>query len=185
MAPNSSGPPGHRDRPGARDRVDEIVEEWRVQLPDTVGPAMELGKRIHRLAGRLQEVVRAETAAAGLTPAEFDVLSALRRAGPPYALKPSDLAGGLLLTSGGISNVLRRLQQDGAIDRQADAADARVAWVRLTPAGVALAERVVRAVTKAQARLFAPAPPDLLTAAADQLRAVLVELGDEAVQEGA
>ncbi|MFF5231941.1 MarR family winged helix-turn-helix transcriptional regulator [Dactylosporangium sp. NPDC000521] len=164
-----------------RDRVDEVVDEWRVQLPDTVGPAMELGKRIHRLAGRLQEVVRAETAAAGLTPAEFDVLSALRRVDAPYALKPSDLAGSLLLTSGGISNVLRRLQQDGVIER---AADARVAWVRLTPKGVTVAERVVRAVTKAQARLFAPAPDDLLLDAAGRLRELLVELGDEALHEG-
>ena len=167
-----------------RDRVDVVVDEWRVQLPDTVGPAMELGKRIHRLAGRLQEVVRAETAAVGLTPAEFDVLSALRRVGAPFALKPSDLASGLLLTSGGISNVLRRLQQDGVIEREADAADARVAWVRLTPKGVAVAERVVRGVTKAQARLFAPAPEDLLSGAADKLRELLIELGDEAVQEG-
>ncbi len=167
-----------------RDRVDEVVDEWRVQLPDTVGPAMELGKRIHRLAGRLQEVVRAETAAVGLTPAEFDVLSALRRAGAPYALKPSELASGLLLTSGGISNVLRRLQQDGVIEREADTADARVAWVRLTPHGVAVAERVVRAVTKAQARLFAPVPEELVSGAAAKLRELLVELGDEAVQEG-
>jgi DNA-binding MarR family transcriptional regulator len=167
-----------------RDRVDEVVDEWRVQLPDTVGPAMELGKRIHRLAGRLQEVVRAETAAVGLTPAEFDVLSALRRAGAPYALKPSELASGLLLTSGGISNVLRRLQQDGVIEREADAADARVAWVKLTPQGVAVAERVVRAVTKAQARLFAPVPQRLQHDTIGHLRELLVELGDEAVQEG-
>jgi DNA-binding MarR family transcriptional regulator len=168
-----------------RDRVDVVIDEWRAQLPDTVGPAMELGKRIHRLAGRLQEVVRAETAAVGLTPAEFDVLSALRRAGEPYALKPSELASGLLLTSGGISNVLRRLQQDGVIERAADAADARVAWVRLTPRGVTVAERVVRAVTKAQARLFAPIPEALMDATAGHLRELLVELGDEAVQEGA
>lgn len=167
-----------------RDRVDEVVDEWRAQLPDTVGPAMELGKRIHRLAGRLQEVVRAETAAVGLTPAEFDVLSALRRVGAPYALKPSDLASGLLLTSGGISNVLRRLQQDGVIEREADAADARVAWVKLTPRGVTVAERVVRAVTRAQARLFAPVPEDLQRAAIGDLRQLLIELGDEAVQEG-
>ncbi|GAA1561201.1 hypothetical protein GCM10009827_098210 [Dactylosporangium maewongense] len=165
-----------------RDRVDDVVDEWRVQLPDTVGPAMELGKRIHRLAGRLQEVVRAETAAVGLTPAEFDVLSALRRVGAPYALKPSDLAGSLLLTSGGISNVLRRLQQDGVIERAADAADARVAWVRLTPKGVTVAERVVRAVTRAQARLFAPVPDELLLTAAGHLRELLVELGDEAAE---
>lgn len=160
--------------------MDAIVGEWRVQLPDTVGPAMELGKRIHRLAGRLQEAVRAETAAAGLTPAEFDVLSALRRVGEPYALKPSELAAGLLLTSGGISNVLRRLQQDGVIEREPDPADARVAWVRLTPKGVRVAERIVRAVTGAQARLFAAVPDPLLTAAAGGLRDVLLALGDHA-----
>jgi DNA-binding MarR family transcriptional regulator len=141
---------------------------------------MELGKRVHRLAGRLQEAVRNETAAMGLTPAEFDVLSALRRAGPPYALKPSELAAGLLLTSGGISNVLRRLQQDGLIERAADPADARVAWVRLSEPGVAAAEKIVRAVTGAQARLFAAADATLVAAAADRLRELLIALGDTA-----
>ncbi|MEU7871014.1 MarR family transcriptional regulator [Dactylosporangium sp. NPDC049140] len=163
-----------------RDHVESIVDEWRQQLPDVVGPSMELGKRVHRLAGRLQEAVRNETAAMGLTPAEFDVLSALRRAGPPYALKPSELAAGLLLTSGGISNVLRRLQQDGLIERAADPADARVAWVRLSEPGVAAAEKIVRAVTGAQARLFAAADATLVAAAADRLRELLIALGDTA-----
>jgi DNA-binding MarR family transcriptional regulator len=162
----------------ARDHVDVVVGEWREQLPDVVGPAMELGKRIHRLAGRLQEAVRAETAAAGLTTADFDVLSALRRAGPPYALKPSDLAAGLLLTSGGISNVLRRLQADGLIEREPDPADARVAWVRLSDEGVPAAEKIVRAVTAAQARLFAAVPDELLLDTAAGLRSVLIALGD-------
>ncbi|WP_426507077.1 MarR family winged helix-turn-helix transcriptional regulator [Dactylosporangium sp. McL0621] len=163
-----------------RDHVESIVDEWRQQLPDVVGPSMELGKRVHRLAGRLQEAVRHETAAMGLTPAEFDVLSALRRAGPPYALKPSELAAGLLLTSGGISNVLRRLQQDGLIERAADPADARVAWVRLSEPGVAAAEKIVRAVTGAQARLFAAADATLVAEAADRLRELLIALGDTA-----
>ncbi|UWP81433.1 MarR family winged helix-turn-helix transcriptional regulator [Dactylosporangium fulvum] len=166
-----------------RDQVDVIVEEWRQQLPDTVSPAMDLGKRIHRLAGRLQEAVRNETGALGLTPAEFDVLSALRRAGEPYAMKPSELAAGLLLTSGGISNVLRRLQQDGLIEREADAADARVAWVRLSPDGVRMAERVVRAVTGAQARLFAAAPEAMVIEAADRLREILIAIGDQAKED--
>src|SRR5258705_5210927 len=119
--------------PGAH--LAAVIDEWREQLPDIVGPSMALGKRVHRLALRLQEVVLNEPAAGGLTPAEYDVLSALRRAGPPFELKPSELASGLLLTSGGISNVLRRLQQDGLIERAPDAGDARVAWVRLSPAG--------------------------------------------------
>ncbi|GAA2355048.1 MarR family winged helix-turn-helix transcriptional regulator [Dactylosporangium salmoneum] len=166
-----------------RDHVDAVVEEWRTPLPDVVGPPMELGKRIHRLAGRLQEVVRTETAAAGRTPAEFDVLSALRRVGPPYALKPSELASGLLLTSGGISNVLRRLQQDGLIERAADPGDARVAWVRLSERGVPAAEKIVRAVTAAQARQFAAAPEALVGSAAEGLREVLIALGDIAKED--
>jgi len=166
-----------------RDRVDVIVDEWRVQLPDTAGSVMELGKRIHRLGGRLQDAVRNETAALGLTPAEFDVLAALRRAGAPYVLKPSELASGLLLTSGGISNVLRRLRQGGLIEREADAADARVAWVRLSPEGVQVAETVVRAVAGAQLRLFGAVPEVLVVEAADRLREILIALGDEVKEE--
>src|SRR5258705_12465217 len=112
--------------PGAH--LAAVIDEWREQLPDIVGPSMALGKRVHRLALRLQEVVRNETAAAGLTPAEDDVLSALRRSGPPFELKPSELASGLLLTSGGISNVLRRLRPDGPVGGAPDRVHAPVAW---------------------------------------------------------
>jgi DNA-binding MarR family transcriptional regulator len=162
------------------DHVDLVIAGWRDQMPDIVSPTLELSKRINRLAGRLQDAMRAETSAFGLTAADYEVLGGLRRVGEPYQLKPSELASSLLLTSGGISNVLRRLSAAGLIEREADSEDLRVAWVRLSPAGVQLIEQVMRAVARATAKLFAEVGDATVQAAADHLREVLVALGDHA-----
>jgi DNA-binding MarR family transcriptional regulator len=101
------------------------------------------------------------------------VLVSLRRAGPPYRLKPTDLARALLLSSGGTSNVLNRLETAGLLDRDADPEDGRGTWCRLTRAGRDLAERAVRANSAAHAAVFDPVPGPVLTAAAEALGRVV------------
>jgi DNA-binding MarR family transcriptional regulator len=88
------------------------------------------------------------------------------------------LAQRLALTSGGTSNVLRRLTTAGLIERDPDPSDARSSWVRLSPTGVDRAEEAVRAASAAQATLLRDVPPEVTAAAITSLRAILVALGD-------
>src|SRR5690348_10569882 len=118
-----------------KDLVDGIVDAWRRELPEVAGVELELGKRAVRLGGLMTEAVTAQLVRFKLTKAEYDVLAVLRSTGPPYQLRPTDLAARLLLSSGGTSNVLRRLTEAGLIVREADASDARSSWVRLTDLG--------------------------------------------------
>lgn len=154
------------------DPVDELVAVWRAELPDVIGRESELVKRVMLMAAALNEATEVELPALGLTPAEFDVLAALRRAGEPYARKSNELTRSLMLSSGGTSNVVNRLVTRGLVERRADDRDGRATWVVLTGAGVVLAEKAVRATAAAHAGLLAGVSEESLTAAADALRAV-------------
>ncbi len=160
--------------------VDEIAEAWRAELPGVTGVGLELSKRAARLSAVLTVPVEAELSRLGLTKAEYDVLAVLRSIGEPYRLRPSVLAQRLVLTSGGISNVLRRLEAADLIERDPDPSDARSSWVRLSDRGVRSAEAAVRAASAAQAAALRDLPPETAQAAIDALRAVLIALGDAA-----
>jgi DNA-binding MarR family transcriptional regulator len=164
----------------AKDVVDEIAGAWAAELPGVVGTELELSKRAARLASLLNRPVEAELTRMGLTKAEYDVLAVLRASGSPYRLRPSTLAQRLLLTSGGTSNVLRRLTAAELIDRDPDPNDARSSWVRLSERGVRTAEEVVKAASAAQATALRDVPPEVAGAAIDALRQVLLTLGDRA-----
>lgn len=142
------------------DRAEQVIQAWRRELPEILGPTSELAKRITLLAGALERATRAEAGALGLTAAEYDVLAALRRSGPPYRLKPGELSGELLLSSGGTAKVLRQLGARGLVGRHPDDEDGRVSWVGLTAAGAELAERVIRATSAAQQDVLGGASRD-------------------------
>jgi DNA-binding MarR family transcriptional regulator len=164
----------------ARDVVDEIADAWGRELPGVAGTELELSKRTARLAALLTAPVEAALTRLGLTKAEYDILAVLRAAGTPYRLRPSVLAQRLLLTSGGTSNVLRRLAAADLIERDPDLSDARSSWVRLSTRGVNVAEEVMRATNAAQAAALRDVPPGTTRAAIDALRDVLIALGDTA-----
>lgn len=156
-----------------KDQVDAIVDAWRRELPEVVGLEMELGKRASLLRAYLVEATGRALAGFKLTQAEYDVLAVLRASGEPYRLKPTELAGRLWLSSGGTSNVLKRLAEAGLIAREQDDDDARSSWVQLTREGAETAEAAVRAATEEQRRLLEQVPEKTARAAADALREVL------------
>ena len=156
------------------DRVDELMAMWRNELPAVLDATTELSKRIMLLAAELTEATRRELSELALTPAEFDVLAALRRVGPPYRMKPNELTKSLLLSSGGISNVVNHLAAAGLVTREPDDDDGRGTWVTLTANGSRLAEKALSVNTAAHAAVFADAPADTIAAATDALRAVSV-----------
>ncbi len=162
----------------AKDTVDLIAAAWDSELPGVAGAELELGKRAARLSAMLNQRVDAELARFGLTKAEYEILAVLRAAGAPYRLRPSELSQRLLLSSGGTSNVLRRLAVAGLIEREPDPADARSTGVRLSDHGVKVSEDAVRAASRAQSALLRAVPDRTARDAINALRAVLVALGD-------
>ncbi|MEV0350408.1 MarR family transcriptional regulator [Nonomuraea sp. NPDC050680] len=160
------------------DDVDAMVPRWQNSgLSSSLIADLELSKRMSRLNMLFETAIKAELADLGLTYAEFDVLAALARTGPPHRLKPSELSKGLYLTSGGTSNVLQRLTAAGYVERAANAGDARSRWVQLTPEGLSLANTALEVSGKAHEEVMAGVPEETVRKAADALREVLLAVG--------
>jgi DNA-binding MarR family transcriptional regulator len=118
------------------DDVDRIVSAWRRERPDLDVSPLEVLSRVSRLARRLDRARGAAFAEHGLDGWEFDVLSALRRAGTPYQLSPGQLVAETLVTSGTMTNRVDRLVTRGYVEREPDPTDRRGVIVRLTPTGM-------------------------------------------------
>jgi DNA-binding MarR family transcriptional regulator len=121
--------------PSADDEVDRIVLAWQRERPDLDVAPLEVLSRVSRLARHLDRARSAAFAERDLESWEFDVLSALRRAGAPYELSPGQLVTQTLVTSGTMTNRVDRLTARGLVQRLPDPRDRRGVIVRLTPAG--------------------------------------------------
>ena len=119
------------------DAVDTIVAEWATVRDDLDVAPLAVFSRIKRIAKQLDTYRKREFAAAGLELWEFDVLSALRRAGEPYALTPKRLLQSNLVSSGTMTNRIDRLAARGLVNREDDPADRRSVLVRITDEGLA------------------------------------------------
>ena len=117
------------------DEVDRLLEGWRRALPDVDVSPLEVLSRVTRLARHLERQRTAVFARHDLETWSFDVLSALRRAGPPHDLSPGQLLAQTLVTSGTMTNRLDHLEQRGLVRRRPDPNDARSVRVQLTAAG--------------------------------------------------
>jgi DNA-binding MarR family transcriptional regulator len=117
------------------DEVDDLVAAWRAQRPDLDVEPMQVLSRISRLARHLDIARRGAFADHGLESWEFDVLSALRRQGPPFQLTPGALLRATLVTSGTMTNRIDRLAAAGLVRREPDPRDKRGVLVTLTSRG--------------------------------------------------
>lgn len=117
------------------DEVDRLVAAWRRERPDLDVEPLEVLSRVSRLARHLDRARRLAFTEHGLESWEFDVLTALRRAGHPYQLSPGQLLRATLVTSGTMTNRIDRLEAAGLVRRHPDPADKRGVQVRLTDRG--------------------------------------------------
>lgn len=122
-------------RQPVHDDVDEIVAAWRRERPDLDPEPLHVFSRLSRLARRLDLDRATAFGDHGIDGWEFDVLSALRRAGDPYELSPGRLGQETLVTSGTMTNRIDRLAAKGWVERAPSPTDRRGVIVRLTDAG--------------------------------------------------
>lgn len=82
----------------------------------------------------------------GISSAQMRVLFALRRSGPSYALRPTELFRALLVTSGAITKQVDRLMAAGYVDRQPGPTKSGGFLIHLTPEGQAVADQALTAL---------------------------------------
>lgn len=157
------------------DHVDHLVEQWRHARPDLDTSPMEVIARISRLCRILERRLETVYSEYGLNQAQFGVLAALRRAGPPYCLSPTALYNSLLISSGAMTNRLERLSAAGYVRRVPDVNDGRSLLVALTPEGKRLIDRLLVHHYKNEHRLLATLSPEDRKTLASMLRRLLIE----------
>jgi DNA-binding MarR family transcriptional regulator len=161
------------------DHVDHLIEQWGRVLPGLDVSPMAVIARISRLSRLLEREIEDGYAASGLNQAQFGVLAALRRAGEPYCLSPTQLYNSLLISSGAMTNRLERLAALGYIDRIPDPEDGRSMLVALTKKGKRLIERVVGPHYENERRLLSALDEDEQLQLAHLLRRLLIEFEDD------
>ena len=126
------------------DWLGNFAEAWAREYPAADTSGMLIITRLARLSILIQAFQSEALEPFELTPNDYAVLAALRRAGPPYRLSPSTLYTDLERSSGGMTKMLNRLESLGLIERAPDPDDGRGTLVALTPSGIDLEEEVFR-----------------------------------------
>jgi len=109
---------------------------------------LETTARLRAVIGRLSRRLRPTptAVAAGLTPTRISVLLTVVREG---SVRLADLSAAEAINPTQLSRTIAQLVEAGLVERSADEGDRRAAWVKSTPAGKKLAERIRRERTDA------------------------------------
>ena len=118
----------------------EHLDAWEAQRPDLAPLLLGLRARLLALGARLSHDNHRLARTVGLSGSELRVLFTLRRVGPPYALRPTDLFEALIVPSGTMTRQIDRLERMGMVDRNDDPEDRRGSIVRLTDRGLRVAD---------------------------------------------
>ncbi len=162
----------HRARPSPTaapaDPVAAIAAAWERERPGTPVSSIGIVTPIWRLAKLLGDDRRRVLARAGIDAATLDLLSMLRRQGPPYTLSTRELGEHSLVTAGAVSQRVARAVREGLVTRAPGTGRPRTVEVTLTDAGHALVESTVDQVLTREA--------DLLTGLTEGQQRELTEL---------
>lgn len=135
-------------------RVKSAIAQWQREMPGLDLLPMEVVGYLKTSQLITRNQLEAFFKTHGLQAGEFDVLATLRRAGAPYALTPTQLFGTLMVSSGGMTNRLDRLERAGLIVRTPNPEDRRGTLVSLTEQGLEMMNRLVPLHVENEARLL-------------------------------
>jgi DNA-binding MarR family transcriptional regulator len=128
----------------AYDLIDLIQEQWDREFPGLDASSIAVLGRLHRCDIKYQLLVSESLAEFDLSTAAFDVLASLRRSGPTYRRTAGELAQIGLITTGGLTQRIDRLEKAGLVERVKGPGDRRLVYIQLTAAGRALIDEVIQ-----------------------------------------
>lgn len=136
--------------------------------------------RVLRLARYLEDRREEQLSQYGLTVPDFDVLATMRRQAGGESINIRELQRSMMLSSGGTTKRLDRLEKAGHIERLPDPNDRRGVLIRLTSEGLVLIDDILPAVTRAENDVVRNAidSDGERTTAADVLRRLLLAQED-------
>lgn len=136
------------------DHVARLQEAWRRERPDIDTEGMAILGRARRITLLARGPIEAIFTRLGCDSGEFDVLASLRRAGSPYRLRPTELYESLMISSGGLTDRIQRLESRGLIARRPSTGDKRSIMVELTRKGSQLVDAAFTADMQVEKELL-------------------------------
>lgn len=128
------------------DPIDLIRDQWAEEKPDLDISYMPAVTRIVRLGNVTTNVLSEVLRPFNIDFVSFDLLTTLRRVGPPYEMFPSEIAELMVITPGAVAQRLARLEGEGLISRTHQNQDRRRVTVTLTPLGIETTNSVMNAI---------------------------------------
>ena len=161
------------------DYTDKVLADWQLVKPELDATTTAVVSRVTRLAAYLEAQFAETVSRFGLSgKGDYDTLAALRRAKPNSALSPTQLADAAMITTGGMTSRIDRLEQAGYVERHTDPSDRRGLLVHLTKSGRRVVDETFEANLEWQRRLLADVSESERAALAHTLRGLLLRLGD-------
>ncbi|MDJ0386320.1 MarR family transcriptional regulator [Streptomyces sp. G-G2] len=115
--------------------LDEQIAVYQREFQDLDPQVEKVVSALSRLNRRMNVAYGRQTAALGISNAEWEVLKALVLAGDPYRMGPSELAKQLGLTPAAMTHRIDRMTADGLVTRERDESNRVRVIVELTDEG--------------------------------------------------
>jgi DNA-binding MarR family transcriptional regulator len=137
--------------PVEEDIIDRISRDLTESGVKADASGLAVTGRILRLARNVEAARDRLLGEFGLSVADFDVMATLRRRAGEDGLKAKHLQESVMITSGGMTKRLDRLESAGLIERQADPDDRRGVLITLTTEGRRTIDEVLPVLLGAEA----------------------------------
>ncbi|MFF4791250.1 MarR family winged helix-turn-helix transcriptional regulator [Streptomyces sp. NPDC001276] len=120
---------------GTEPALEEQIAAYQREFQDLDPQVEQIVSALSRLNRRMNVAYGRQTAALGISNADWEVLKALVLSGAPYRLGPSDLAKRLGLTPAAMTHRIDRMVAEGLVTRERDEANRVRVIVELTSEG--------------------------------------------------
>ena len=142
-----------------KDFVNSLEEEWKAQVPTLSTEPISVVARLVRMSYYVERRVAENLARYDLTRGEFEVLAVLTR-NPEAVITPKILQTKILITSGGLSNRIRKLEEKGLLERYPDTTDRRGVILKATEKGKALTLDAVNSHVEVERQIASSLSPE-------------------------
>ena len=136
------------------DAVDAIMADWARERPELDPSTLAVFGRLPRLVAQQRIIQNVNYKEHGLSLASFDVLANLRRSGAPHRKTAGELASSSMLTTGGITFRLDRMEEQGLIERVRTPSDRRVVYAQLTAQGKKVIDEIIEKHFETQQKML-------------------------------
>ncbi|MFI6033788.1 MarR family winged helix-turn-helix transcriptional regulator [Streptomyces sp. NPDC051315] len=120
---------------GSEPTLEEQIAAYQREFQDLDPQVEKIVSALSRLNRRMNVAYSRQTAALGISNAEWEVLKALVLSGAPYRMGPSELAKRLGLTPAAMTHRIDRMVAEGLVTRERDESNRVRVIVELTPEG--------------------------------------------------